>query len=597
MSNDPTMASDARTPDTGTSSASVYRRLLSYAAPYRGLLSLAILSMMIYAGSSTAFAALMKPMLDGSFVERDAQAIALVPVLIIVIFLFRGVAGFFATYLMASIGWSIVKQIRRDLFDKYLDLPTATFDQTSSGDMISRVTFNVRNMSVVATDCLTILVRDSLTIIGLLCLMLYHSWKLSLGFLLLGPLVTLIVMLVSRRFRKLNFGIQDSMGRVASVIQEAVEGQRLVKVFGGRDRERAHFEAANEKNRRLNVKETFTRAASAPVIQFLVAIALAIIVYLASSGTYVGEISVGVFMSFITAMLMLFAPIKQLTLVNAKIQAGIAAGQSVFDVLDSDSERDTGRKLLTDDRIDVDFDRVQFSYDNGSPVLNSLSFNVGAGETVALVGGSGSGKSTIANLLPRLYDVTGGSIRINGADIRDYTLESLRQRISYVGQEVTLFNDTVFANIAYGQMQEADEETVRAACFAANAHEFIMKLDNGYDTIVGENGVMLSGGQRQRVAIARAILKDAPLLILDEATSALDTESERKVQQGLTELMKDRSTIVIAHRLSTIENADRIIVMDAGHIVEHGTHQQLLANNGYYAALQGRLGNEVQAAR
>jgi subfamily B ATP-binding cassette protein MsbA len=591
------MASDARTPDTGTSSASVYRRLLSYAAPYRGLLSLAILSMMIYAGSSTAFAALMKPMLDGSFVERDAQAIALVPVLIIVIFLFRGVAGFFATYLMASIGWSIVKQIRRDLFDKYLDLPTATFDQTSSGDMISRVTFNVRNMSVVATDCLTILVRDSLTIIGLLCLMLYHSWKLSLGFLLLGPLVTLIVMLVSRRFRKLNFGIQDSMGRVASVIQEAVEGQRLVKVFGGRDRERAHFEAANEKNRRLNVKETFTRAASAPVIQFLVAIALAIIVYLASSGTYVGEISVGVFMSFITAMLMLFAPIKQLTLVNAKIQAGIAAGQSVFDVLDSDSERDTGRKLLTDDRIDVDFDRVQFSYDNGSPVLNSLSFNVGAGETVALVGGSGSGKSTIANLLPRLYDVTGGSIRINGADIRDYTLESLRQRISYVGQEVTLFNDTVFANIAYGQMQEADEETVRAACFAANAHEFIMKLDNGYDTIVGENGVMLSGGQRQRVAIARAILKDAPLLILDEATSALDTESERKVQQGLTELMKDRSTIVIAHRLSTIENADRIIVMDAGHIVEHGTHQQLLANNGYYAALQGRLGNEVQAAR
>ncbi len=543
-------------PPQARSNTGVYKRLLGYAAPYRGLLTLAVLSMVVYAGSSTAFAALMKPMLDGSFVERDSQAIAIVPVLIIVIFLFRGVAGFFSTYLMAKIGWSIVKEIRKQLFDKYLDLPTATFDHASSGDMISRVTFNVRNMSVVATDCLTILVRDSLSIIGLLCLMLYHSWKLSLGFLVLGPLVAVIVMLVSSRFRKLNFGIQDSMGRVASVIQEAVEGQRLVKVFGGRDYERHHFEQANETNRKLNVKETFTRAASAPVIQFLVAIALAIIVFLASSGKYVGQISVGVFMSFITAMMMLFAPIKQLTLVNAKIQAGIAAGQSVFDVLDSDSERDTGTATLNDRSIDVRFDAVNFCYDNGTPVLKDLTFQVAAGEAVALVGGSGSGKSTIANLLPRLYDFTDGGIYINDTDIREYTLASLRSHISYVGQEVTLFNDTVFANIAYGQMQGADVSKVEAACKAANAHEFIMKLENGYQTVVGENGVMLSGGQRQRVAIARAILKDAPLLILDEATSALDTESERKVQQGLTQLMKDRSTIVIAHRLSTVENAD-----------------------------------------
>jgi subfamily B ATP-binding cassette protein MsbA len=565
----------------------VYRRLLSYVNPYRWSLAMAILAMIVYAASSPAFAALMKPMLDGSFVERDMQAITYVPVLIVVIFIFRGLAGFFSTFLMAKIGWSIVKQIRRELFDKYLDMPTATFDHSSAGDMISRVTFNVRNMAVVATDCLTILVRDSLTIIGLLCLMLYHSWKLSLGFLILGPLVALIVKFVSRRFRKLNYGIQDSMGRVASVIEEAVEGQRLVKVFGGREYERQHFETANETNRSLNVKETFTRAASAPVIQFLVAIALAIIVFLASSGRFVGEISVGVFMSFITAMMMLFAPIKQLTLVNAKIQAGVAAGQSVFEVLDSNSERDTGTAELNSKKIEVAFESVDFSYSNGKPVLENLNFAVAAGETVALVGGSGSGKSTIANLLPRLYDVSSGCIAINNTDIREYTLASLRSHISYVGQEVTLFNDTVMANIAYGKMQGADAAAVEAACRAAHAHEFIEKLSDGYQTVVGENGVMLSGGQRQRIAIARAILKDAPLLVLDEATSALDTESERKVQQGLAELMQNRSTIVIAHRLSTIENADRIIVMDAGRIVEIGTHQQLLKSGGYYAYLQG----------
>lgn len=576
--------------------AGIYRRLLSYVNPYRGQLALAILAMVVYAGSSTAFAALMKPMLDGSFVERDMQAIAVVPVLIVVIFVFRGLAGFFSTFLMAKIGWSIVKQIRRELFDKYLDMPTAKFDHSSAGDMISRVTFNVRNMAVVATDCLTILVRDSLTIIGLLCLMLYHSWKLSLGFLILGPLVAMIVKFVSKRFRKLNFGIQDSMGRVASVIEEAVEGQRLVKVFGGREYERQHFETANEKNRSLNVKETFTRAASAPIIQFLVAIALAIIVFLASSGTYVGEISVGVFMSFITAMMMLFAPIKQLTLVNAKIQAGVAAGQSVFAVLDSDSERDSGDLELKSKQIEVAFESVDFSYSFGKPVLENLDFTVATGETIALVGGSGSGKSTIANLLPRLYDVTNGRIAINGTDIREYTLSSLRSHISYVGQEVTLFNDTVKANIAYGQMQGADDAAVEAACHAAHAHEFIVNLSEGYQTVVGENGVMLSGGQRQRIAIARAILKDAPLLVLDEATSALDTESERKVQQGLAKLMQNRSTIVIAHRLSTIENADRIIVMDAGEIVEIGTHQELLKSKGYYAYLQGRSEDNAGSA-
>ncbi len=566
---------------------SLFRRLLSYVSPFRWQLALAVLSMVVYAGSSTAFAALMKPMLDGSFVERDINSITMVPILIVVIFFFRGLAGFLSTYLMAAIGWQIVKKIRQQVFDKYLDMPTAAFDLSSSGEMISRVTFNVRNIAVVAAECLTVLVRDSLTIIGLLCLMLYQSWKLSLGFLVLGPLVALIVVFVSGRFRKLSFGIQESMGKVASVIEETVEGQRLIKVFGGQQYEREHFDTANESNRKLNVKEMFTRAASAPVIQFLVAIALGIIVFLASSGRYVGEVSVGVFMSFITAMMMLFAPIKQLTMVNSKIQAGLAAGESVFKVLDSESEIDNGTVVLDSSVIEVSFCDVSFSYSNDKPVLKSVSFAVASGESVALVGGSGSGKSTIANLIPRLYDLTEGQIRINGIDIQQYTLASLRQHISYVGQDVTLFNDTVIANIAYGQMRGADKDSVVSACRVANAHEFIERLEHGYETVVGENGVMLSGGQRQRLAIARAILKDAPLLVLDEATSALDTESERKVQQGLSELMKNRSTIVIAHRLSTIEKANRIVVMDEGQIVEAGKHEELLKKNGYYAFLQG----------
>ena len=339
-----------------------------------------------------------------------------------------------------------------------------------------------------------------------------------------------------------------------------------------------------------------TRAASSPTIQFLVAIALAVIVYLSSSGVLVGYISVGVFMSFITAMMMLFAPLKQLTMVNAKIQAGIAAGESVFEILDADSEKDKGTRTLKSASIGFQFQQVNFSYRDDKPVLRDVTISADVGETIALVGGSGSGKSTIANLLPRLYDINDGSILINGQDIRDYSLQSLREHISYVGQEVVLFNDTVLANIAYGQMHGMSRERVVEACRKAHAHDFVESLVEGYDTVVGENGVMLSGGQRQRLAIARAILKDAPLLILDEATSALDTESERAVQSGLSVLMKDRTTLVIAHRLSTIENADRIYVMDEGRLVETGTHTQLIDNDSYYAFLHSGRNNPVSVA-
>lgn len=579
-------------------SFTVYRRLIAYVRPHSRQLALAIVAMVVYAASSTGFAALMQPMLDGSFVERDSDSILFVPVMIVFVFLCRGLAGFVSTYLMASIGWSVVTHIRRQLFDKYLELPTAHFDQTSTGDLISRVTFNVRNIATVAAECLTILVRDTLTIIGLLGLMVYHSWKLSLGFLVLGPVVATIIYLVSGRFRRISRGIQESMGGVASVIEEAVEGQRLVKVFGGQRYEKAQFDQVNQRNRSQNLKHTITAAASSPAIQFLVAIALALIVYLSSSGLLVGPITVGVFMSFITAMMMLFAPLKQLTMVNAKIQAGIAAGESVFEILDAQSEPDGGKTVLDSNSIAVQFDQVNFHYREDNPVLRNISFSAPVGETVALVGGSGSGKTTIANLLPRLYNVCSGRILINGMDIREYTLDSLREHISYVGQDVVLFNDSVLANIAYGQMHGMSSERIQEACRKAHAHGFIEALGEGYDTVVGENGVMLSGGQRQRLAIARAILKDSPLLILDEATSALDAESERAVQSGLSTLMQDRTTLVIAHRLSTIENADRILVMDNGQIVETGTHRELLDRQGHYAYLHsgGGSGNTADAS-
>jgi len=586
-------------PDIKTKSQSgyaVYRRLLTYIGPYHAKLFLAVLAMIIYAASSTSFAALMKPMLDGSFVERDQTAIAVVPVLILLVFFLRGSATFVSTYLMSSIGWQVVKEIRQQVFDKYLDMPTTQFDSTSSGELISRVTFNVRNIAVVAAECLTVLVRDTLTIIGLLSLMLYHSWKLSVGILVLCPLIASIIYIVGKRFRRLNRGIQESMGDVATVIEEAVEGQQLVKIFGAHQYERERFEKVNERNRVLTLKEIVTAAISSPLVQFLVAIALSLIVYLGSSGFIVGQVSVGVFMSFIAAMMMLFAPLKSLTNVNAKIQAGIAAGESVFAILDDESEQDHGTIELASSEVNVSFDGVGFSYREDKPVLRDISFEVGRGEVVALVGSSGSGKSTIANLLPRLYNVDTGVISVNGTDIRDYTLESLRSHISYVGQEVVLFNDTALANIAYGQMKGSSIEVVKKACQLANADSFIEKLSDGYQTLLGENGAMLSGGQRQRVAIARAILKDAPLLVLDEATSALDTESERKVQQGLTELMKNRTTIVIAHRLSTIENADRIIVIDNGSIVETGTHSELLSKKGYYSFLQGAINSETAAS-
>ena len=563
-----------------------YRRLIGYVGPYRRQFGFAVLGMVGYALTDTAFAALMKPLLDGSFVERDERVILMVPLAILGIFLVRGVAGFVSSYFMAWIGWQVISELRAEIFAKYLTLPTRFYDNASSGELISRITFNSQQVANAASESLTVMVRDTLTAIGLFALMFWISWRLSLCFLVIGPIIGLIVARVSRKFRAVSRSIQGSMGDVSHVIQEAIDGSRVIKIFGGQASESARFAQANEKNRAFNMKETVIKALNVPIIQLLVAIALAIIVFVASSGEVGERISVGEFMSFVTAMLMLFAPMRRLTSINNQIQRGIAAGESLFATLDLESERDTGERVMPSSFQRIDYRGVELRYDPAKPaVLRGIDVSIAAGESVAFVGESGSGKTSLVNLLARLYELDGGEIAIDGTSIDAFTLASLRSRIAYVSQDVMLFNDTIAGNIAYGSAGSVSQEALESACRAAHAHDFITTLPDGYDTVVGENGVMLSGGQRQRVAIARALLKDAPVLILDEATSALDSESERKVQQGLDALMVGRTTLVIAHRLSTIEQVDRIVVMQRGRIVETGSHAELLAGDTHYAHL------------
>ncbi len=565
-----------------------YLRLIAYVKPFKKQFMFAIAGMVAYGLTETAFAALMKPMLDAGFVERDQATISTVPLLIVLIFIIRGIAGFASTYYMSWIGWKVIKAIRAEVFNKYLSLPTRYYDNASSGELISKITFNTQNVAQAASNSLTILVRDSLTALGLLGLMFYLSWQLSLSFLIIGPIIGVIVNRVSKTFRRISRGIQDSMGEVSHVVEEAVEGQRVVKIFGGHEYERLQFERVNEANRKLNMRETIAKAANAPIVQLLVALALAIIIHLATSGNLIGDISPGTFMSFIAAMLLLFAPMRRLTMLNVQLQKGIAAGESLFAVMDETSERDHGTQVLNTIEGTVSFEDIVFRYGENRPaVIDHVTLDIQSGETVALVGESGSGKTSLVNLLPRLYEATSGTITLDGIDISEIRLSSLRSKIAYVSQDVTLFNDTIANNIAYGALGDVPREAIEKASVAAHAENFIQNLEEGYDTYIGENGVMLSGGQRQRLAIARALLKNAPILILDEATSALDTESERKVQEGLDALLQGRTTLVIAHRLSTIEKADRIVVMQYGKIVEQGTHTKLLEARGHYAYLHG----------
>lgn len=562
----------------------VYRRLLGYVKPYWGRFLIAVLAMAAVAGAETAFVALMKPMMDGSFVERDPEIIKLTPIVLVVLFLLRGGAAFASSYLMSWIARTVIAALRSDIFARLIRLPVAYFDVTPSGKIVSRLIYDVEQVAAASSSVVTILVRDVLTVIGLLGWMFYLDWVLAAVLLIGAPVVARVITVINRRFRGYSKRIQGSMGDVTQIAQEVIEAQREVKTFGGQAYETRRFEESNRHNRRLNLKLQATNAASVPVVEFVAALASAGVIYLALSRP--DSLSVGTFTSFIAAMMMLHSPMKRLTQIAANLQKGIAAADSIFSFVDLPGEADRGDKPLERSAGAIEYRNVSFRYAADKPlVLKEVDFRVDPGQSIALVGSSGSGKSTIAGLLPRFYDVTEGAILIDGHDIRDFPLETLRDQIALVSQHVTLFNDTIARNIAYGRLEGADREAVTAAAKAAHAWDFVQRLPDGLDTMIGENGVLLSGGQRQRLAIARALLKDAPILILDEATSALDTESERHIQAALEELMKNRTTLVIAHRLSTIENADRILVIDQGRIVESGRHDELLAHGGRYAAL------------
>ncbi len=577
------------TPDTVhapyDSGMRVYRRLLAIAFLYWPLLLIATVTMMVMALTEAGFAALMKPLMDDSFGEGGSELARWIPLLLIVLFAVRGFAEFGSTYSMRYVGRQVVKHLRRQLFERLLVMPVQHFQHQSSGELISRLTYNVEQVANAATDGFSVLVRDTLTILVLLGWMLYLSVSLTLAVLVIAPFVVLVVKVVARRFRKISHRIQGNMSDVTHVTQEVIEGHRVVRIFGGEAYERERFDAINERNRHLHMRMEGVKAAYVPLIQFIIALVLAFIIWTATSDVLGEQVTAGTFVSFLTAILLLLTPVRRLSMINATLQRGIAAGQSIFAVLDQEAERDAGHTPMERARGSLRFERVSFRYEpQGPDVLRDVSLEVRPGESIALVGRSGSGKSTLVNLLPRFFRPTQGRIVLDGHDLEDLRLRDLRRQIAYVGQNVTLFADSVAANIAYGRM-EATPEEIRAAAEAAHALEFIERLPEGFDTQVGENGALLSGGQRQRIAIARALLRDAPLLILDEATSALDNESERKVQSALENLMQTRTTVIIAHRLSTIERADRIVVLDAGQVAEIGTHDELLARDGLYTHL------------
>jgi len=567
-------------------SSGLYLRLLKYVAPYWRIFALALIGMVMVGLTEVALPALMKPLLDGTFVYKDQALMRWMPAVIIAVVVVRGSAEYMAAYSINWVGNKLVMDLREAMFGKLLGLPTPYYDDHASGNLISKLTYDVTQVTAAGTSVLTVMFKDSVSLVGLLIYMLWLNWKLTLLALVMTPLIVGVVRLISVRLRMSSRSVQQAMGDVTQVLQETIEGHKVVKLFGGQRYEGARFGEQVNRVRRFMMKQTTAAAASVPIVQLLAGLALAAIVYLATQQSSGNEITVGEFVSFITAMLMLTAPLKRITGVNEPLQRGLAAAESVFDLIDQPAESDPGRAAIARDDGAIRFDNVSFTYANADrPALQGITLTINPAETVALVGASGGGKTTLANLVPRFYRPTGGRILLDGYDLETLTLASLRANIALVSQDVVLFNDSVAANIAYGVMRDTSEADIVKAAEAAHAMEFIRAMPDGLNTLVGENGVRLSGGQRQRLAIARALLKNAPVLILDEATSALDSESERHVQAALETLMQGRTTMVIAHRLSTIERANRIVVLDRGQIAEIGSHRELLAAGGIYARL------------
>ena len=574
----------SNSPDRDT--VSVYKRLWRYVTPHKGIGLIAVVSMAATAIIEASLVYLLEPLMDDALVAQNLEAAKWLPLTFMVIFILRGITGFATEASLGWIGRSVISTLRREAFGKYLTLPSRYFDDKSAGPLLSRLTFNVEMVAESVTSVVTIAIRDVLTVIAAFAVMTLKSPKLTLFVLILFPIIAVLVRVLGIAFRRYSNRIQDSVGEVTQVTEEIVRGNWVVKIFGGQDYERQRLYDVDERNRRQNLKLIRVRSLGVAVTQTIFGFGIALVIFMAGRESVNGNLTPGQFIAFFSAMMLMLQPVRRITNVNATLQRGVAGADSLFSVMDEPDETDTGAKVCKNVRGDVEFRNVSFAYgDDSAPVLDDISLKLDAGNTLAIVGHSGSGKTTLASLLPRFYNYTDGAILLDGVPIEDYTLASLRDNISLVSQDIVLFNDTIGNNLAYGELRNRSDAEIRQAASIAHVLDFAQDMPNGLDTFVGDRGVLLSGGQRQRIAIGRALLKDAPLLILDEATSALDTKSERHIQEGLAELMRGRTTLVIAHRLSTVEKADEIIVLDAGRIVESGTHRELLDANGHYASL------------